>query len=467
MNITLNGLENPENILAYTDVYNILKVYEAESGTKARITLTFNSNMPVLADNQYYLTMFTESVSNVISPENANNKRFYISPSAITSAASLAKALRNCNMINAGFNIMHQANSVVLTSKTIGPVTPNIITNMPENYFSYTIENGTADSSLYKAKINVDVYDITSGENDYATTLEKNFYGNECAFDISPVLSTITDYGKTPKFRLIVSAIKNNGEYENIKTFSGYTTYGYEVNDSDRYKYVNDLSLLINDNKDQIRYVYGYTIPFSFLWGDGVGGFTLTINYLDSAYNIISSTTTTYKTGGYSSHIVDTQITIPDNPNIYYVDFGVNDKMYRYNVIKPLKMADDYQRILWRGEYGQVSFFDFTGAITETDDMEIETYDKSIYDYYDGDAYEARKIYSQEFNKQVKLTSHLMEENGKYELYSLMKSKRVWKEENGKKIYIIPKNVEISEDGTYDNLYKATLTYEYSDKNIL
>ena len=76
MNITLNGLESPENILAYTDLYNILKVYEAESGTKARITLNFNSNMPVLADNQYYLTMFTESVSNVISPENANNKRF-------------------------------------------------------------------------------------------------------------------------------------------------------------------------------------------------------------------------------------------------------------------------------------------------------------------------------------------------------------------------------------------------------
>ena len=467
MNITLNGLESPENILAYTDVYNILKVYEAESGTKARITLTFNSNMPVLADNQYYLTMFTESVSNVISPENANNKRFYISPSAITSAASLAKALRNCNMINAGFNIMHQANSVVLTSKTIGPVTPNIITNMPENYFSYTIENGTADSSLYKAKINVDVYDITSGENDYATTLEKNFYGNECAFDISPVLSTITDYGKTPKFRLIVSAIKNNGEYENIKTFSGYTTYGYEVNNSDRYKYVNDLSLLINDNKDQIRYAYGNTIPFSFLWGENVGGFTLTINYLDSAYNIISSTTTTYKTGGYTSHIVDTQIDIPDNPNIYYVDFGVNDRMYRYNVIKPLKMADEYERILWRNEYGGTSFFDFTGAKSIEDDFEVETYEKSIYSYYDENISEKRRIYSNVHTKTLTVKTHLMEEKGTYEFYSLMRSKSVWMMDGDKKIFLIPKSIDVAEDGTYDNLFTVTCKFEFSDDGNL
>lgn len=467
MNITLNGLESPENILAYTDVYNILKVYEAESGTKARITLTFNSNMPVLADNQYYLTMFTESVSNVISPENANNKRFYISPSAITSAASLAKALRNCNMINAGFNIMHQANSVVLTSKTIGPVTPNIITNMPENYFSYTIENGTANSSLYKAKINVDVYDITSGENDYATTLEKNFYGNECAFDISPVLCTITDYGKTPKFRLIVSAIKNNGEYENIKTFSGYTTYGYEVNNSDRYKYVNDLSLLINDKKDQIRYAYGNTIPFSFLWGENVGGFTLTINYLDSAYNIISSTTTTYRTGGYTSHIVDTQIDIPDNPNIYYVDFGVNDRMYRYNVIKPLKMADEYERILWRGEYGQVSFADFTGSRSIEDDFEVETYEKSIYDYYDENKSEKRRIYSNVHTKTLTVKTHLMEERGTYEFYSLMRSKSVWMMDGDKKIFLIPKSIDVAEDGTYDNLFTVTCKFEFSDDGNL
>ena len=136
---------------------------------------------------------------------------------------------------------------------------------------------------------------------------------------------------------------------------------------------------------------------------------------------------------------------------------------YRFNVIKPLKAADDYQRVFWRNEYGGISFFDFTGARSESDGIEVETYEKNIYDYYENDAYERKKIYSQRITKSVKLTSHLMAEDGRWEFNSLMRSKQLWTVINGKTHYIIPKSVEVNEDQNYDNIFTATLTYEYSD----
>ena len=56
-----------------------------------------------------------------------------------------------------------------------------------------------------------------------------------------------------------------------------------------------------------------------------------------------------------------------------------------------------------------------------------------------------------------------MEEDGKYIFNSLMRSKKVWTTVNGKKYYIIPKSIEVIEDQTYNNIYTAKLTYEYSD----
>jgi hypothetical protein len=139
--------------------------------------------------------------------------------------------------------------------------------------------------------------------------------------------------------------------------------------------------------------------------------------------------------------------------------------MYRFNVIKPLKATEYFQRVQWRNEYGGISFFDFTGARSETDNVDIETYEKNIFDYHDIDAFERKRIYRNDYKKSVKLTSHLMEEDGKWIFNSLMKSKKVWTTVNGKVYYIIPKNIEVNEDQNYNNIYTATLTYEYSDND--
>lgn len=471
MNITLNGLNNPSSLLTFTDVHNILKVSENISGTKATFTFEFVGNLAstVTGDSQYYVTFLGETVSNVMSPSNSNNKRFYISD-IDTTAANFARALRNCGTLMAEFNIIHAANQVTLLAKTIGQKWSNVsnyfTTNIPLANLNAQGTDGTSYSSLFGAKVDVDVYSGASYNNsNYVTTLEKNFYGNECAFDVSPVLATFSKCGKTIPYSLALSLITADGEWVELNGVNANTTYGYLANQSDKYKYINNVQMLINTNRDQIRYVYGDTIPFSFLWADGVGGFTVTVEYLDSAFNVIHTATVQYRTSGYDSHIVDTSISIPSeySASTYYVNIIISNMTYRFNVIKPLKAADDYQRVFWRNEYGGISFFDFTGARSESDGIEVETYEKNIYDYYENDAYERKKIYSQRITKSVKLTSHLMAEDGRWEFNSLMRSKQLWTVINGKTHYIIPKSVEVNEDQNYDNIFTATLTYEYSD----
>ena len=471
MNITLNGLSNPSSLLTFTDVHNILKVSENVSGTKATFTFEFVGHLEttVTGDSQYYVTFLGETVSNVVSPQNSNNKRFYISD-VDTTAANFARALRNCGTLMAEFNIIHSGNQVTLLAKTIGQKWSNVsnyfTTNIPLANLNAQGADGSSYSSLFGAKVDVDVYSGASYNNsNYVTTLEKNFYGNECAFDVSPVLATFSEYGKTIPYSLALSLITADGEWVELNGVNANTTYGYLANQSDKYKYINNVQMLINTNRDQIRYVYGDTIPFSFLWADGVGGFTLTMELMDSAYNVIHTATVQYRTSGYDSHIVDTSISIPSeySASTYYVDIIISNMTYRFNVIKPLKAADDYQRVFWRNEYGGISFFDFTGARSESDGIEVETYEKNIYDYYENDAYERKKIYSQRITKSVKLTSHLMAEDGRWEFNSLMRSKQLWTVINGKTHYIIPKSVEVNEDQNYDNIFTATLTYEYSD----
>ena len=471
MNITLNGLSNPSSLLTFTDVHNILKVSENISGSKAQFTFQFTGNLAatVTADSQYYVTFLGETVSNVISPQNSNNKRFYISD-IDTTAANFARALRNCGSLMADFNIIHDGNMVTLLAKTIGQKWSNISnyidTNIPVAYLDAQGTDGTAYSVLHGGKVDVDVYSGASYDvNNYVTTLEKNFYGNECAFDVSPVLTTFSQYGKTIPYSLAVSVIGKDGEWYEQNGVAGNTTYGYLANQSDKYKYINNVQMLINTNREQIRYVYGDTIPFSFLWGNGVGGFTVTIEYLDSAYNVIHTETVQYRTSGYDSHIVDTSISIPSeySATTYYVDITISNITYRFNVIKPLKAADEYQRVFWRGEYGQLSFADFTGERRIEDSFEIETYEKDIYDYYENNVSEKKRIYSNTHTKTLTLKTHLMEERGTYDFNSMMRSKSVWMIKDNKTIYLIPKSIEVAEDGTYDNIFTVTCKFEFSD----
>lgn len=474
MNITYNNLSSPSNILTFTEVPNILKISENVTGTKCTIQFMMGDNLrqTVSADSQYYITLFGETVSNVMSATEARNKRFYISDDAKSTAMSIASALRNCGGLNADFDIFGNGGTVEIIAKTIGKkiTTANYLQrNIPAQYMSVSIQDGNSYSILFNSKIDIDVYDSASvNVSNYITTLEKNWYGDECAFDMSPVLATFSEYGQTKPYSFVINVFREDGEWQNQGTVSGNTTIGYHANQSDKYKYAQGAQMLLNKNRGtngtMILYTYNNVIPYSVLCGSDTGGWNVTVSVKDSAFNEVYSYTSTGRRTT-SNMIVDTNATIPQTAMTsgYYVDITIGTQTTRFNIIKPLKATEYYQRIQWRNEYGGISFFDFTGSRSESDSVDIETYEKNIFDYYDNEYFERKMIYSNDYNKTISLKSHLMEEDGKWIFNSLMRSKKVWTTVNGKTYYIIPKSIDVEEDQQYNNIYTAKLTFGFSD----
>ena len=140
MRITLDNLEQPGNLVTFTDIPNILKVEDDGGGTYAIFTIAVSSSLAAETtyDGQWYIAFMGETVSNVISPQNAINKNFYISNSAASTAASLARAFRNCPTVAAYFNIENTSYNgdycVKFTAKAIGSVWSNIT-----NYYQTNI----------------------------------------------------------------------------------------------------------------------------------------------------------------------------------------------------------------------------------------------------------------------------------------------------------------------------------------
>ena len=476
MNITYNGVEEPSNMVTFTEIPNILKVEEIQNGTKAKFIFWIGNGLrqTVTADTQYYITLFGETITNVMSPNDAKNKRFYISDSNLGTAMSMARAFRNCAGLNADYNIYVRQNDggVVLEAKTIGSkiTTSNYLQrNISGQYMGVSVQDGSSYSQLFDSKIQLDVYNASTNDlTKYVTSLEKNWYGNECAFDMSPVLSTIAEYGKTEPYTLVLNVFKDNGDWQILGSVSGFISIGYHANQSEKYKYARGVQMLLNKGRGtngvMKLYTYANYIPYSVLCGGDTGSWNIALSVKDSAFNEIYASTATGQRSS-SNYIIDGGLTIPQTAftSGYYVDITLGTDTTRFNIIKPLKATEYYQRILWRNEYGGISFFDFTGARSESDSVDIETYEKNLFDYYETNEFEKKIIYSNDYKKTVTLTSHLMEEDGKWIFNSLMRSKKVWTTVNGKKYYIIPKSIEVTEDQTYNNIYTAKLTYEYSD----
>lgn len=474
MNITLNGLNNPSNLVCIDGVPNILKVTDPIVGSYATFTFEFTSTMlmnTVTADTQYYISFLGESVTNVMEPSNAKNKRFFISTTQAT-AASLCQALRNCASISAQFDIVNKGAQVQLRSKTIGMVWsnyPNFYqTNIPTQYMTASGTDGTSTNDSIGGRIIVDIY-----ENDdnniasYWTTLEKNSYDGETSFDLSPVLSTISQYGSLEPWRADISLIKANGSLIDVGYVTASTIVGYTANQSDRYLYNTSAKILLNATRGEEGtklYVYNPSISLSVMCPENIGGITITAKLYDSVGRLLST---------YSDTRRNTNSKIIDVPSIAFstqywsqtawVDISMGSDEIRFYVIKPLKATEYYQRVYWRNCYGGIQFFDFTAKRSEQDSVDIETYEKNVFDYYDSESYERKMIYSNDYSKEVTLTSHLIEKDGTYVFNDLMRSKRVWTEVNGKTYYIIPKSIEVTENDTYNNIYQVSFKYEYSD----
>ena len=476
MNITLNNLSSPTGLITFTDIPNILKVEDDGYGSKAELVLSVGSglNSVTNADGQWFISFMGETITNVLSPANAINKNFYVSTGATSTAASIARAFRNCSTVAAYFNISSNGATVNLKAKAIGQVgiQNTYSTNIANQYLSASVTEGSANSSLFGAKVDVDIY---SGD-DYITTLEKNYYGSEVAFNLSPVLTTFAEYGRQKPFQLSVYSIIN-GNYTLLGNLdTNYVSIGYMVNQGNKFLF-NDLNIAQNfsrgENQDAdnntILYIYKPQIDLSIYMGNN-GGFSYNIDYLDSAFNVI------YSTGTQTAHrqsntLIDETFYLNHSgyayfPLSFYIDLTISSYKIRYKVIKPLKATEYYQRVYWRNSYGGISFFDFTGQKTESRDLDVSTYEKNIFGYYTDDKNELEKIYNNEVKYTVTLKSHLIENDGKYIFNDLLQSANVWTEINGENYAIIIDSITVDETDN-NNIYEATVKYHYSQEPSL
>ena len=479
MRIEFDGYDYEDvngQVLTFSEIPNILSIKQNVVGTYASIAFKFLSGWQssVTANTQYSITLLGETISNVMSPLDADNKKFYIGQEPKDTAISVARALRNCSSVSADFTINTATTStagdtVIVKARTIGmkfTTADYLVRNISEQYMTVTVTEGSADENDGKylnSKIQVDVY---KGE-EYITTLEKNFYDSSCSFNVTPVLATMTEPSdsneKIESYKLSVSKLASDGTYAQLGSLSGYTTYGYVVHNSQKLL-PNFSGQLLNSYNNNTNDYYLYTatrqIKYSVLAN---GSWTITYKVYNSAMSSIYTATTTGTSS--SLKIEDKSFIIPSSAwtDAFCVDvIGFENQRLRFNVIKPIKASEETKRIAWRNEYGGISFIDFTGQQTESPSISLATYEKNDFDYY-STSYEKKKIYKNEYKKKFKVKSHILQKNGKYIFDSLAKSKKIWLETNEKPIFIIPSSLEITEDSNYNNLYTCTLEYELSD----
>ncbi len=484
--ITYNGgtQSQIQNYVTFTDFPNILRIEDNVSTFNAYIDLEVHATLKnvTTGDSQWYITLFGDTITNVMNPQNAVNKNFCVLSNGTSTAASIAKALRNCPNIAANFTVHTNSNTVTLEAMDGGEILGQdfYASNISSTYLEVDAEDGSG-SELIGSQIGVDVY----SDNVFITTLEKTFYGKSCEFNMTPVLTTLADYGKTVPYNFNVNLTTKEGEYSRIGYMSNnYITYGYLCNQGyGVIQLTNTPYLAQNVSRGESRgytnntrlYTYFPFVQFSFyMSGDTYQNFT--VNYMDSAMNTIHSGTTIENILGTDINLHDVQINF-DEPyfsQAFYIGISTNGFNLLYEVIKPLKAAEGAQRIYWRNSYGGISFIDLTGQRSETRSLENTTYSESIYDsvnetiraYKNGNVqnvpyYALNKVYNTKVDYKVTLKSHLFEEDGKWIYNDLVQSSKVWTEINGKFYEIILDSVSVEEQNN-NGIYEATVVYRYS-----
>ena len=271
----------------------------------------------------------------------------------------------------------------------------------------------------------------------------------------------MSEHGQSTPYAMNISAIKTNGYVEELDSISGNSIVGFSANDNSRYLFGDSIKVLANNAG--ALYTFENEISLSLLQSQG--NWTETIKM----YNSLGAEIYNYSYPAYknSQNLVRDK-TISLNSEKFaqaaYVTLKIaNNTEIRYDILRPLKMSEGNTRIYWRNCYGGVSFFDFTSTKSDSTEVEIESYEKNIFDFYQTPNREKKKIYANNFEKTYKLTSHLFREDGKWIFDDLMKSKKIWiKGANNTVRYIIPKSIEIEENTTYNGLFLAKFSYNLS-----
>jgi hypothetical protein len=469
MNLILNGLTNPSNIITFNNVPTILKVDSSGSGDKARLEITVSTGGNI--GEKCYITVngYTITSTNILGNDVSS---VYLVPlqlsSTYTKASSLSiiRAFQNTGLIN-NYNIYADKNSskVIIEAKEVGNQYNFTETDTNATYISFSTPiQGSSSDLLNGSKVTLDVY----AEGEHLISVDKNYYKNGINFDLSPILATVTENGNVTTYDITAYYTKN-GQTNKIGNLSNnYAANGYSVNQGKFYipkfngTYIAQNMSRGTDkgtyNNTTLYYINNEDITLSFYCAD-LSSKNLTISYLDSALNTISTSNVSFT----PDKMLYTYTFTPKE-GAYYIDVVTqNQGTVRYTNVKPLKYGNtnDYQVLYYYNSYGGVSFFPFTGKREEERETEKTLYKKQNFNIYTDNIKGMNKVYSMNNEYSVTLTTHYMEQDGVYSLYDLMNSYEVWTEVNGEKYEVIIDELQVSESDI-SGVWQGSVTYKYS-----
>lgn len=496
MNITLNGLNNPSNIITLSDCPTILTISNGGTGDYASGYINIGSLNSVILGTEYYIEVNGERILSTNDISKSVGKRFYISnQSSVTNQLAVANkiiaALRNISTVDANYNIyQYYADnvlkaSVILKAKEIGSkYNLTIKTNLPTGVITIGTTNGSNTDTLASGKsnkINIDIYSNQGASQprinsnyptigNYVTTLEKEYFSKSVSFDLSPLLTTLIDYNNTTQYSIIIYSVID----ANVTTIgsinNNYVTSGYLVNQGGTFLPKFTGSILAQNVKrgepkpvynNTILYTYEPTIVFSLYSDATVSNMNVVVDYKDSAYGTMTSQTIAlFQNNNLQTFTLNLNVVNFNKSD--YIDVTIpNVGVLRYKVIKPINATETNNRIYYNNSYGGVSFFDFTGDRTETRKTSIDYYQKQLFDFYNESKSELNKIYDKTVDITVTLKTHNLEKDGTWQLYDLQNSTNAWIEINGKTYTINITDVKIDKT-TVNEIYVGTISYTYS-----
>lgn len=463
MVLTYNGQASPQGMITLTNVPNILTIQSSSvTGNNSVLKITINDLTKIDPNNTYYITINGLTITS----GNVGNN-FYISNSntganQIAVAHSIAKSLRSVGLTN--YEIYQEISQGILTNVVI--VEAREVGELYEITFDsnlgaailYDNYVGTTSDEFAGGRINIDVY---SG-SDYITTLEKSYYKEKTDFNVSDVLKSISRYDFLVPYTLFIYSQIGN-QVTNLGRVSATSAIGYMVNQGEKFlntypMFAQNVSRGTSSPSKMVLYTYLSTIPVTIYSDDAVE--TVNITYYDSSLQQIG---TGFSNVNIYNGIGQSDIALNSNlfNSAYYVDLSLeNGQIIRYNVIKPVDANSRCQRVYYHNSYGGVSFFDFTGQITENHKVDNDTYTKNMYDYYRETTLEQIKIYDKETTINVTMKSHLMERSAVWQFNDLLGSYDVWTNINGVDYKIIVTDCKVDETET--GVWEATVTYTYS-----
>lgn len=496
MVITYNGLNTPDNSISFTGIPNILKLEETLSGTKSRVVFNVSRMTSSVLGTEYDLVINGEKLISTNNIEEAVGNKFFVSNSSTNLniiTYKLCQALRSLTTLPINYTISLGTdnngtlnNTIIIEAKEIGKRFNLTVSGsaISRSIVQATITQSTSTSSLMGAtesKIVIDVYQVDTSadgigstsfnKGKYVTTLEKEFWGEECYFNLSPIFNSLVNFNELAEVNLYIYRVSDTSITLLSLIKDLYFVTGYSVNQGVNYipsftnhYFAQNVSRGINKGliNNTILYTYEPSIVFS-LYSATNTAMSLTVSYISSAQTSLSTEIKTFQVRNNQINTLTINLNRTNFNKSFYIDITIpNLGTVRYNIIKPLNATDEIQRIYWTNSYGGVSFYDFTGNRTEQRKTSVSFYQKQLFDYYEENGSASlNKVYDKDVEITVTLTTHNIEKNGQWSLFDLQNSKNAWTEVNNKKYYITITDLKITETSVPD-IYNATISYTYN-----